>query len=350
MERKSSSSYGVRASSIFLYHLLTSISQIQTGFKLIQAWKEEIGATNPLLSTPAHNNDLLQIFARLDVQAISFAKDGWMKEHPFVSGNMKAFWDSMPSTFSTLEEAEKYNNGLARRTMHILSVGVRPRKQKMFPVNGWWGETDPKIVATQQALLTDCDRWVAAFKPLFDSVLAAGNPERILFGKMLKVFIHTAIHGTFILCCSDETLYDQFLPGFTETVNFCSDVLVSLEKDTSKWPPDPKFSFDSMVIIPLYIVSHKCREGTVRRKAIQLLLTYSRREGVWDSLFAGKMGEWAMRVEEEFMVDGKVPGWARIHGVAFDNDVASRKAVLTCQQRTSEESMEETTRTQVITW
>ena len=71
---------------------------------------------------------------------------------------------------------------------------------------------------------------------------------------------------------------------------------------------------------------------------------------MWDSLFAGKMGEWAMRVEEEFMVEGRVPGWARIHGVGFDNDVELRRAVLTCQQRVGEGSLEEVTRTQVITW
>lgn len=41
-----------------------------------------------------------------------------------------------------------------------------------------------------------------------------------------------------------------------------------------------------------------------------------------------------MIIEEEFMVDGKVPGWARIHGVVFERDAGGeRTAILSCESR-----------------
>jgi hypothetical protein len=119
----------------------------------------------------------------------------------------------------------------------------------------------------------------------------------------------------------------------------------------SQCPPEPKFSFDSYAVIPLYVTGHKCRDHATRKKAISLLLTYPRREGVWDSIFAGKMTLWAMEVEEEFADEhGNVPSWARIRGMSYENDGQDRTAVLTCEQRMTPLSEVLVTRRREITW
>lgn len=222
---------------------------------------------------------------------MSLAKAAWLKEHPFVSGDMKTFWDEMPTNFTSIEEAEPYNDGLARRTMHILSRDTgKPKIRHMFPVNGWWGDKNPDVMRTQEQLFIDCRRWLEAFAPLYERVSRTETPERVIYAKTQVVFCRTALHGSYVLCCDDESEYDQFINSYRETVNYCEDILKAMEPE-NKWPPDPKFSFDSIVVIPLYVVSHKCRDPIVRRKCISLLLNYSRREGVWDSIFAGKMGQ-----------------------------------------------------------
>jgi hypothetical protein len=58
-----------------------------------------------------------------------------------------------------------------------------------------------------------------------------------------------------------------------------------------------------------------------------------------------------MVIEEEFMVDGKVPGWARIYGVVFERDVGGgRTALLSCEQRFGAVSDEIMERRKIICW
>lgn len=61
----------------------------------------------------------------------------------------------------------------------------------------------------------------------------------------------------------------------------------------------PSFSADLGIVPPLFVVATKCRDPTVRRQAIQLLMSSSRREGMWDSELIARIGMWIMAIEEE---------------------------------------------------
>jgi hypothetical protein len=98
------------------------------------------------------------------------------------------------------------------------------------------------------------------------------------------------------------------------------------------------------------MTGYKCREPKIQRRAVSLLLAYPRKEGVSDSLLAGKITQWAMNVKEEHMKNGKVPGCARIHGVTFERDGERHSAILTCQQRASTLSAHVETKRKIITW
>jgi hypothetical protein len=57
-------------------------------------------------------------------------------------------------------------------------------------------------------------------------------------------------------------------------------------------------SFELSPIVPLFVVGCRCRDPIIRRRAIALLLSYRRREGVWDSLGAGMVAAQCMKREE----------------------------------------------------
>ena len=107
------------------------------------------------------------------------------------------------------------------------------------------------------------------------------------------------------VCIEDEEKFDDYNDVFAEIVDLAEYSLNALE---AAKPGTPKFQFDSHIVIPLHMVGHKCRDRAIRRRAISLLLSHPRREGVWDSTLAGGMAEWAMSIEEEQLENGHVPG------------------------------------------
>jgi hypothetical protein len=67
----------------------------------------------------------------------------------------------------------------------------------------------------------------------------------------------------------------------------------------------PVFSSCSGLLSALWIVTSRSRSYVLRRKAIALFLYYPRREGVWDSLIAGRIAWEQMRLEEEALERGQ---------------------------------------------
>jgi hypothetical protein len=115
-------------------------------------------------------------------------------------------------------------------------------------------------------------------------------------------------------------------------------------------------SFELSPIVPLFIVACRCRDPLIRRRAIVLLLSYRRREGVWDSYGAGMVSLQCMLKEENIEIDhsldferqavhvrGKVntykdvPEVARIRDIFVEVKVVEGKIDLVCSMTTGEE-------------
>ena len=89
----------------------------------------------------------------------------------------------------------------------------------------------------------------------------------------------------------------------------------------------------------------------MRREAIALLLGCSWKEGVWDSIMAGKIAKWVMKIEEEGMGDdGFVPEWSRVRGAEVGFNLKARSAKVRCLRRVSEERDEMVVREVQLTW
>jgi hypothetical protein len=67
----------------------------------------------------------------------------------------------------------------------------------------------------------------------------------------------------------------------------------------------PVFSSCSALLSALWLVTSRSRNLAFRRKAIALFLYYPRREGVWDSLIAGRIAWEQLRLEEEALKKGQ---------------------------------------------
>ncbi len=62
--------------------------------------------------------------------------------------------------------------------------------------------------------------------------------------------------------------------------------------------PRPRFTMSSGVVCHLYMVASRCRNPVIRRRALHLLQTCNRREGLWDSEITAIVAEKVMLLEE----------------------------------------------------
>lgn len=77
------------------------------------------------------------------------------------------------------------------------------------------------------------------------------------------------------------------------------------------------------IIPPLYLTAIKCRFPSIRRKAISLLSSSPRREGMWDAFLAVKVAEKVMTIEEEGLKGSHIPPErSRIHDTVIDADMS----------------------------
>lgn len=343
-----------------------AVRQIQAGLQLIEAWRtdlvleqQRLGAISP------SQEELVKTFSKLDVQAISFA-ESTPERHALVLTSEHNLLSNMPPIFTSVPEATIYEQAILRQSMRFLASQVPLSKptppKRAFPVNAWWGVTDPTAVSIQQNAMKNVTNWLSAFSPLWhemkaqhtphaDMISTSTSPPPLFNAAVLKLHMQTVLIAQVAICASTEMIFDAYIPTFSSIVSLSTYVLRILNRHDTPSSRKGKFSFDSHVIIPLHMVAHKCRDRKIRRQAIDLLVGNPRREGVWDSMLGGQIGAWAMSVEEEFCGEGGgVPEWARIHGVYFERDRVGRSALLSCEQRVSGESEDVVVRKKIVTW
>ncbi|KAG4440086.1 hypothetical protein IFR05_004429 [Cadophora sp. M221] len=324
-----------------------AVNQVHAGIRLIQEWKENYRNDEDKYTrlSPAPyvvEDDLVQIFCRLAVQH-SFFADGHSPElHAVLGMEGPRFTRSMPDKFEDIFEAGKYYNGIIRRGVYLITtqsayLGTDDKEDSDI----WrWG------IKEQEEIQSAVWRFNKAFEPVLQNVADGPQKHYALF---IQLSMAIGYIGLSTHLSIDESIHDQYNPVYKRVVFLAKAVMKEMPA-TSKTRPS-NFCFDTRVIVPLWVVGLKCREPSIRKEAINFLLEHPRREGIWDSVFAGKVLQWATEVEEEFMVDGHVPTWARIAGVKWSAaELGAKRAVLVCLQRVSGGSEEKVRREKRISW
>lgn len=324
-----------------------AVNQVHAGIRLIQEWKEKYRNDEDKFTrlSPAPyvvEDDLIQIFCRLAVQH-SFFADGHSPElHAVLGMEGPRFTRSMPDTFSDIFEAGKYYNGIIRRGVYLItthSAYLGPDVRKDSEIWRW-------AMKEQEEIQADVWRFNKAFEPVLQKVADGPQKHYALF---IQLSMAIGYIGLSTHLSTDESIHDEYNPVYKRVVFLAKAVMK--EMPTPNKTRRSNFCFDTRVIVPLWVVGLKCREPTIRREAISFLLANPRREGIWDSVFAGKVLQWAMEIEEEFLEDGKVPGWARLAGVKWSGaELGEKRAELVCLQRVSADDDRVVRRTKTIMW
>ena len=161
-----------------------------------------------------------------------------------------------------------------------------------------------------------------------------------IYRMCIKIFFTLTEEGP----AHPETSYDELEPELLELFNL-SCTLYDVQPDgitaTSDEPPShekalrsgaaglrplstkeraPLYSFNPGPVEPLFVVASRSRCPLLRRRAINLMLRYPRREGIWDSVLAGRIA-WESMTMEETLAEEYQEKQGLTHGIHCAADI-----------------------------
>ncbi|KAI0133152.1 hypothetical protein F4776DRAFT_626239 [Hypoxylon sp. NC0597] len=314
-----------------------AIVQIQNGLRLLDTLRAQ--RRNAFLPQPEEpvEQDLVQMFTRLAIQAKSYDMafhfpqpfvirlTPQSTEHPATpcsDGGSPVSTSSLqiPEIFQSLHEARLAWDSLCEQMMRFT--------ENMFtftPAMSPMGVLPNSLRQYGAGFAEKLAMWSRAFEPILisRSTPSKSNQEKTAIAvlKMNQTMGEILFYMTF---SDTELQFDAHLQQFKDIVNLAMEVVGDEERRAAaKRCPDPlfchhqpthpdvfggqctarhikpSFSADLGIVPPLFVAATKCRDAVTRRQAIQLLRTSARREGMWDSELAARIGMWVMTIEED---------------------------------------------------
>jgi hypothetical protein len=292
-------------------------------FQLNQPLPSEIALVGQDLDLKV-NDDVFQMFARLDAQAFAHRSSELSVYDPSRVLDYTTIEDpsfQIPAVFSSTSEARQAWDYIREKCVAF------HRKAGIFrypaaPCFSTFPPSPPQSSSSSfiapginlpDALQQEyhyCNRitaqWETAFWPLLvasqspipslDGLPVWGTAETILYlcNKISKIYL--GISETI-----GEEAFDLYQSDFEEIV-LRSAPLIEAARITGEMPagpvPSSALSFELGVIPPLHLTALKCRNAKIRREAIALLLSCPQHEGSWDGFMLGKVDAWVMGLEE----------------------------------------------------
>jgi len=335
-----------------------AIRQIQNGLGLLEQLRVEKRQDFTATSDEPVEDELVQMFTRLAIQAKSYdmafhfpdpfvvrltnngpqsQEPGSPISEPASTPGSATYQGQIPDRFTSVMEARVAWDKLTKRIFMF--------RESMFDQaqSGVMGVLPANLRHFGMRFKQEMEDWIAAFDPILHSRTAPGvsSQEKAGIAVLKMTTIMTQI--LFLMTFSDtEMQFDAFIPQFKQIVDLALEVIGDEERRAAaKRCPDPmfcrhqaghepdifggyeyatrhikpSFSADLGIVPPLFVVATKCRDPLIRRQAIQLLRSSSRREGMWDSELTARIAMWITSIEEEELAQYPLtPGHSPVQG------------------------------------
>ncbi|KAI1084144.1 hypothetical protein F5B20DRAFT_523817 [Whalleya microplaca] len=282
-------------------HHASAMSHIQSGAKLLRetVYDQRYGVLqHQVLGSRSHMDSyaplevLAPIFARMDAQVTLVIRD--YKFKLYESYFSAETYDNVAFSFASIEEAKnifEYGYCLfkSRLTAQLSSCDPIHFPAAVEAHIGYWATLLSKFSLALQELVTSRG---PSFTPKDDIAIA------VLQLHVLNTYVSFNVEH---LPPGYKSRWDEFLPHMKEMVTLGEKVVSSTSYGNDLRGETTSFCSDMGFIIPLYTVASQCRDPILRRKAIALLYSTSRQEGIWNSRLVAKAAERIMEIEESVL-------------------------------------------------
>lgn len=310
-----------------------AMAHASSGQKVLKRWlaktpqlrTSQVGIRSP--APDVVEDDIIQAFARLDIQIMTFLDMRTLEEHTAMLDEGTETVMAMPSNFAALDEARLYFDLIERRALHfirIASLALYPvRNIVPDPITDTDEKEDPSWVkavplgqkisedqsfyylTSQQKYAAELKRWNEAFQPLYKRMQQAKDHLSIPAHLLFVNFTAVEIMLTEALA-KDNSSSDQHLGRFKTVVSVSRLILEA--KQLRRY----SFSFDCGLTPWLATVAQLCHDRKLRREGITLLRQMGSQEGVWNSFMVAELGEYLMNFEEEGVETYEIPEESRV--------------------------------------
>lgn len=184
------------------------------------------------------------------------------------------------------------------------------------------------------------DRWSAAMNAYYLKRVASLSGSEMFTTRVLEVYrLINAMaldamsrYSTF----DSPIVWDNYTGVFSEAVGLIEGLQQSFQGTAAETNCEPIFTLNLGIVGPLYHIAMQCRDPHIRRRAIRVLYTWHRREGVRDSVLAARAAEAIMIAEEDGQIIhtcSDIPAWRRITAVVIDYQLDKKSCAIRYRRR-----------------
>jgi hypothetical protein len=264
---------------------------------------------------------ILPAFNRLEMLSALFGNDAsW--PYPV------ALPDSVPAMFSSVGEARD-------SMVHLMNLSLR------FVQTIQLLEYEPSAIPTsaygeQADLLKYLQLWRSRFSVFQTSQAKSLAADDLYAANVLEIQRTVAYTWISTLMTPYQCDHDVHIPAYTAAIVLAEQIYGTGSNRIQHYRQANTFLLEVETVGPLYWICVKCRHPAVRRRAIAVLRSMHRREGVWDSDIAAVVADRLVAVEETSLDGQGLPTEeVRIHGTpfAFEDDIGPLGLLVTFQSK-----------------
>lgn len=306
----------------------TALMHLEAGLQIFSTHYPSVemsSVTAPRQDDPLKG--LARIFRRLDIQASSYLGDRSVSTFsiPYHETTLEPLVPSFLShnsmEFATIRDAQDALDGhvahiykFMRSTAQSLQGDPLLGSRRVFELKydlSFHSRGPPcpgltNFIQEREHYLEALRAWAYAFEAFLGrstnvAIQREGAPDNSFRGEEVQqcavIWIsYLVILITLSTCVEpDESSYDEHITQFQEIVNHARSILLAERATTSA--AGRRLSLEISVVHPLFITAFKCRDSTVRRRAISLL-HISGQEGVWNGKMLAAIAEHVVEYEE----------------------------------------------------
>ncbi|KUI72678.1 hypothetical protein VM1G_08263 [Cytospora mali] len=242
-------------------------------------------------------NDAAECLSKLSLQWASFSEE--RAPYPYADG--------LSTELAAVKEDREITTITQSLTV-LLDINRRLLAKAGMSYSQQTDSSDTDMIKEEDPILRDFVRWGQQTMQVLpttskDDQLAY---RTLLVLKLYHTVLHLLIHVGIARADYNELSWDDYLGHFERSITL-SALIIKTESQKNPLAPSVVSLDEPGIIIPLWLTLSRCRHPFIRRRALGLLRSAKRQEGMWMSTSSAAVAERMIAIEEEGSPDISIP-------------------------------------------